>query len=356
MLTAWGGSAWVSRALLFVVVLLASPANAQNITPGEETQIHGYSLYYKAMLDCPDSGPCPPDPRYEKYKTRDKKKTGSGQPNELVDPYIDLGDGCSFVWGATYFTLSNELIPTYVLIKRTLNNVTGSINIEIAQTAFFTGGELYEMTPNRTVTSQTVPYSGGYNGSTYTYAANALFQASQAVQTVDYYKTGLFQLKITPKAGGGPAWVMNFIVRSRNQTGFSTTDPTSTGGNPAEGANGTAAQQTTFWNQILSGAFVPSQTSMNNLKAAGDQFRNWGPFGIATAMATEMQNKASSLPGGTCPYCITVGNSNFTGPITADLTPMAAWLRVVRALILMVLIWSFGWSLIRWVTKSRASE
>jgi hypothetical protein len=130
-------------------------------------------------------------------------------------------------------------------------------------------------------------------------------------------------------------------------------------GNDGVGANSpTEEGQSGFWATLFQSLFVPNDTAVNGFLEAAKQYREWGPFGIAAELGEEVQSNENSAAGqfnpNDCAYCINFGNLPvFNTPFLIDLTDYQQYVRTARTVILMVLIWSFGWSIWRFATKSR---
>lgn len=353
-------------------VFVASFASAQSSFQGPFQEL-GHSWPSMEILEVRPSVP-PTSPIEEIDWTFPNQKVEN--PAAKWHPYAPTMGAYIQIWATEYFPRSGsfklsdmlsenydhyeggktQVRPTAVLMKRTLygSAITGSMFVNFYQTHIFVESKLVPLSSPRNVTSTAIPYSTT-GGQDTTVVAQGIPQFYVAVYSdpVVANRTGKFRMELAPSnpVVGATYWC-DFVIKGGGLPGFNPDDPGLGPGNP----EGTGAHspdegiQRNFWTSL----FVPEQSSLDDLRDAANNFRSWGPFGIAAELGQKMEGQQSALPGGPCPYCFTIADSALTGPLTIDMTPVSGWLRVARMLILMLCIWQFGMSLVRWISKSKS--
>lgn len=263
--------------------------------------------------------------------------------------------GVSFqVWGV-YYKATDEMRPVAVRLYRTMYGYpvqNGSVSMNLVQTHIWSGGNLVRLANPRNAFSTSTPVQtvGGVDTEVFMDVAGGI--VSLATNANAAYRTGRFRMEIVPNSiPGASAFMCYFDVKTWDNSAFTPSVPGAGGGGGGSGVGAgdpTVEGQNGFWQAL----FVPSSEKLEDLADAAGQFREWGPFGVATALGAEMQGITSSVEEGECPYCFELTNSEFTGPVIVNLTPMEPFLRVTRMVILAVLVWGMSMSMLRWLSKS----
>jgi hypothetical protein len=241
---------------------------------------------------------------------------------------------------------------------RASTTASSSFGVEIYQTHTWLNGRFQLLGP-RLVGSMNIPY--GYGGSTNMALMPVEVMIRQETQKKavggdQTWLTGMYELRILDNYSGSNTYKFYVSYRTWSTGGGGTDDDGdgiddgSTGGDPNDENSNTEG----FWESL----FVPDQQSMDDMRNSFDQFRGWGPFGVAAELGEEMNND-TPIENGTlgvvgCRYCIPLGSTAWTGPIVADLTPYASYVGLGRVILLAISIWGFGWSLFRWASRSKS--
>lgn len=198
--------------------------------------------------------------------------------------------------------------------------------------------------------------SHGWGGSTRTIDFQAGFWSWFSSRPTEEARYGEFSLDLLydPDTATAPVTVnvMTFTLRPQDYAsgGQGNTNGLNNGGNTAGGGgpmNIWDEAAGTFWH----GLFVPSEDAFNDLKAAVDDIKTWGPFGLLFG-----QNSWFIEPSGYSSYATDLaipisipGSGPISGTYSMNLAPYEPVIKFCRTIIYGVFVWVFfakSWAMV----------